>query len=152
MSCFCVHEETLWYRKASECFPGYTVKILLSALTVLSFMCTNIPPPFHLLLYQSTSNSAAQARKHSPVSQTVALSITCERLQCCYSEFKGTNKKKWSIMSPLNHVRNRCQKAVQSFGKHLRSFLKKVDLKNIKKGHWKSSLFWQTHNRLWGLR
>lgn len=32
-------------------------------------MCTNIPPPFHLLLYQSTSNSAAQARKHSPVSQ-----------------------------------------------------------------------------------
>lgn len=95
MSCFCVHEETLWYKKAFECFPGYTVQILLSALMVLSFMCTDIPLPFHLLLYQSMFNSAIQAQKYSPVSETAAVFIMCERLlKYYYSEFKGTNKKK----------------------------------------------------------
>lgn len=64
---------------------------------------------------------------------------------------RDKQKRNNSIISPLNHIRNRCQKAVQSFGKHLRSFLKEVDLKNIKKGHWKSSLFWQTNKRLQGL-
>lgn len=101
MSCFCVHEETLWYKKAFECFPGYTVQILLSALMVLSFMCTDIPLPFHLLLYQSTFNSAIQAQKYSPVSETAAVFIMCERLQYYYSEFKGTNKKETTVLFHL---------------------------------------------------
>lgn len=102
MSCFCVHEETLWYKKAFECFPGYTVQILLSALMVLSFMCTDIPLPFHLLLYQSMSNSAIQAQKYSPVSETAAVFIMCERLlKYYYSEFKGTNKKETTVLFHL---------------------------------------------------
>lgn len=101
-SCFCVHEETLWYKKAFECFPGYTVQILLSALMVLSFMCTDIPLPFHLLLYQSMSNSAIQAQKYSPVSETAAVFIMCERLlKYYYSEFKGTNKKETTVLFHL---------------------------------------------------
>lgn len=102
MSCFCVHEETLWYKKAFECFPGYTVQILLSALMVLSFMCTDIPLPFHLLLYQSMFNSAIQAQKYSPVSETAAVFIMCERLlKYYYSEFKGTNKKETTVLFHL---------------------------------------------------
>lgn len=68
------------------------------------------------------------------------LSGTWWRLERYCSDSSGTTKANKSTGLPLNHVWNRWQKAVHSFGKHLCSFLKEVDLKNTKKKDTEGSL------------
>lgn len=74
-----------------------------------------------------------QAWKESNQKETEALSGTCWGLERYCSHSSGMTKANKSTRLPLNHVWNRWQKAVHSFGKHLCSFLKEVDLKNTKK-------------------